>query len=423
MNAKMSLAGNRNISLQGARVFLFIALLGAGYLAFASMSGEGVEGCGPGSGCNYVMSSHWAYWMGIPVSFPAMAVYLSLLITTWTGGQTVALGDRRRTWFVVVSLGGLIVLAAGWFALLQYASIKHWCKFCLATHASALVAIGLLIRSALDGSQPASASAQGKPFRSPLFALGGLAAVFGLAILIIGQLAATKSRYTVAKMPPGALGANFRTFSLYNSQFDLDPDELPLMGSPSATNYIVSLFDYTCSHCRRLHPVLRDAVRSCSGRLAIISLPVPMDAGCNPLIHKTARGNANACNYARLSLAVWRARPAAFAEFDDWLFASDRLPPLDQARAKAEQLAGKETLAQALGNSWGRRQIKSDVELYMAGSRLLDNNRLPQLIFGDIATSGSIDTTDELMRLINRHATLNRGPSPPIAPDQPTPLH
>jgi uncharacterized membrane protein/protein-disulfide isomerase len=420
LDAKPSFAGTRRLELRAAKVFLFVALSGASYLAFVSLSGEGVAGCGPGSGCNQVLSSRWAYWMGIPVSLPALAIYLGLLIATWTGDRTTPLVNKPAACFVIVALGGLIVLAAGWFGLLQYAIIKHWCKFCLATHASALVAVGLLIRNALV-SQPASDPSQRRSFRLPNLAMGGAAAVFGLAVLITGQLAVKKPLYIVTAMSARAYASHSRTLTLYNGQFDLDPDALPLIGSPSATNYIVSLFDYTCKHCRRLHPLLRAVARSYSGRLAIISLPVPLDAHCNPLIQNTNPANANACDYARLGLAVWRARPASFPEFDDWLFDSDPLPSLDQARAKAEHLAGKEALAQALGSSWVRTQLNKNVDLYIANSRLTRNARLPQLIFGDAATGGSIENMDELMTLIRQHAPLNTGASPPITPGQPAP--
>jgi uncharacterized membrane protein len=418
MNAKLSWAGNGRLSLLAARVFLLLALSGASYLAFVSLSGEGVAGCGPGSGCNRVLSSRWAYWLGIPVSLPAIAVYLGLLLATWTGDQTAPLVNRRPAWFLTLALGGLIVLAAGWFALLQYAIIKHWCKFCLATHASALMSVGLLICAAL-GNPPAPTPAQGRPWRLPKLALGGAAAVFGLALLIIGQLAVKKPLYIVAKMSGRALAFNSRTFNLYDGQFVLDPDALPLMGLPSATNYIVCLFDYTCVHCRRLHPLLRGAVRSCSGGLAIISLPVPLDAECNRVLRKTLPANANACEYARLGLAVWRVHPAAFTEFDDWLFDSDPLPPPDQARARAEQLAGREALARALADSWVRRQLNTDVDLYVANSRLLRNTHLPQLIFDNAAIAGAIEDMDDLMRQIHQHAPLNRGAAPPGTPRQP----
>lgn len=412
-DSNLSFSGNR-LSLQAARVFLVFALGGAGYLAFVSLSGGGVAGCGPGSGCNEVLSSHWAYWMGIPVSLPAIAVYLSLLIATWTNpGRTFANKPAAR--FVMIALAATILLAAAWFGFVQYAIIKHWCKFCLATHASALAAAGCLTH-AIFNRQAAPASAQETPLRLPNLAGAGAAAVFGLAILIIGQLAVKKPLFLVTRMPTKASGADAGTLRLFNNQFNLDPDALPLIGSPSATNYIIDLFDYTCSHCRRLHPLLRELARVYSGKLAIISLPVPLEAGCNPLIRNTAQANLNACEYARLGLAVFRTRPAAFQEFDDWLFDSNSIPPIEQARAKAGELAGKEPLAAALAGSWVKDQLKTDVDLYMIDSQVMRNAHLPQLLFGDAAIAGSIETMDELLRVFNQRELLRRSTAPTNAP-------
>ena len=43
------------------------------YLAYISLAlGSGVPGCGQDSGCEQVLSSPWAYWLGIPVSLPGL---------------------------------------------------------------------------------------------------------------------------------------------------------------------------------------------------------------------------------------------------------------------------------------------------------------------------------------------------------------
>jgi uncharacterized membrane protein len=188
LDPNLPVAGNRRLSLQAARVFLVLALAGASYLAYVSLSGGGVAGCGPGSGCSQVLSSRWAYWLGVPVSIPAIAIYLGLLITTWTGGGPAPRVNKPATRCMMVALGGLIVLAAVWFGVVQYAIIKHWCKFCLATHASALAAVGLLLRDAL-GSQPAPAPAPRPALRVPKLATGVAAALLAMALLITGQLA------------------------------------------------------------------------------------------------------------------------------------------------------------------------------------------------------------------------------------------
>ena len=40
---------------------------------------------------------------------------------------------------------------------------------------------------------------------------------------------------------------------------------------------------------------------------------------------------SNFCEYARLDLAAWRAKPEVHRQFDDWLFAAMKPPSLNEA--------------------------------------------------------------------------------------------
>jgi len=167
------------------------------------------------------------------------------------------------------------------------------------------------------------------------------------------------------------------------------------------------LFDYTCQHCRAVHRLLAKALERYSGRLAILSLPMPLDSACNPLVERTPDEHANACQYARLGLAVFRARPPAFREFDDWLFASEAPPSLDHARAKGVELIGTQALERALADPWVNEQIQSSVALYRANALAADGDtRIPQLMIGDVVVRGPIGSADELFHLLERHTSL-----------------
>src|ERR1017187_6158953 len=74
--------------LKWVRVLLLTAMSGAGYLAWVAIHNGPVAGCGPESGCDAVLHSRWAYWLDVPVSVPAVLVYLALL------GATVLLQKR-----------------------------------------------------------------------------------------------------------------------------------------------------------------------------------------------------------------------------------------------------------------------------------------------------------------------------------------
>lgn len=408
MSLKAFSAGTLPLALTAARVLLLFALVGTGYLAFISISGGAVAGCGPESGCNHVLSSRWGYWLGLPVSLLAAGVYFCLLILSWTTASAGSLARHRRSWFLVNTCGAMVIGAAGWFGFLQYYVLGEWCKFCLATHISAVLAVAFLMASGAMARREATAG-DGRPQRWNGFTTSIVASGLGLMILIGGQLVVKKPLYALSALGPGSSGLKSGTLRLFDGQFKIEPQELPVYGSAGATNLIVSLFDYTCIHCRHLHPLLKAAAAHYAGRLGIISLPVPLDADCNPLIFLTSPANQHACDYARLSLAVWRARPAAFVEFDEWLFAPASVPSLEEARQKAETLAGKEALDRALHSAWVSKQLKTDINLYTASSRAARDARLPQLIIGNVTMRGSVDTLDDLLHLIEQHTALGAG--------------
>src|SRR5271169_6325729 len=81
-----------------ARALLVIALCGAGYLAAVSLHDGPVAGCGAESGCNKVLQSRWAYWLDIPVSVPALLVYLALFGATILLQKRPSPDDQRGSW-------------------------------------------------------------------------------------------------------------------------------------------------------------------------------------------------------------------------------------------------------------------------------------------------------------------------------------
>src|SRR5947207_1712 len=96
-----------------ARLWLLVALCGAGYLAAVWLSSEVVAGCGPQSGCHQVLSSHWAYWFGLPVSLPGCVVYGCLLAATLGVYKARSPIRRHRSRQIIIAFSVLILAAAG----------------------------------------------------------------------------------------------------------------------------------------------------------------------------------------------------------------------------------------------------------------------------------------------------------------------
>jgi uncharacterized membrane protein len=422
-----------------ARALLLVAILGAGYLAWVAIHNGPAAGCGPESGCNAVLQSRWAYWFDVPVSVPAVLVYLALLGTTVLLQKKTSPDDQRGSWAAIIILSVIVAGAALWFVSLQVFVIKAFCKYCLTAHACGFAAALLCLNKiplATDPDTPMWTTGSGKrgvPRQAILtLVLIGLA---GVTVLAGGQVLVQKQR-NVVKVPAktaAATGTNHsipqasgspvmeppaspnarliapRTLSLYSNQFLIKLDEVPMIGSPDAPHVIVCCFDYTCSHCRALHPILVQMGQQFSNQLAFVCLPMPLSSRCNPFIHGTSRSAMNACEYAHLGLAVWRAKPAVQRQFDDWMFATVNPPPLEQAEAYAAQLVGTNELKSALADPWIEKQILTDCQIHHANWLANESAALPQLTIGDAVSSGPINSVQHLEVLLNKYLGLNLG--------------
>jgi len=388
----------------------------AGYLAWASLSNGPLAGCGPESGCDKVLQSRWAYWLGIPVSIPAFLTYAGLLAATFGISSGSAPARQQTRWTIIVTLAVLVIGAALWFVGLQAFVLKSFCPFCVTAHVSGLVASALLLYlvpihvPSGKPRSPEAAIALTSALRNKFAFLGAC----GLAVLVTGQAFVTKQRHQVQKMAESASLTSPknepRKLSLHDGRFQLVVDDVPIIGSPHASNIMVSLFDYSCHICRDMHAHLVEVQQRFSNQLGIVSLPMPLDGKCNPHIRRTSTAHTNACEYAKLALAVWRANRDAFHQFDSWIFAPPQPAPVHEVKQYAASLVGSEKLEAALTNSWVNGQLQTNVAIYAANSRSMTNSRMPQLIVGHAITAGAIERVDELYSLLAQQFGLKRTP-------------
>lgn len=420
------------------RSLLAVALVGAGYLAWVALKHGPVAGCGPESGCEKVLHSRWAYWLDVPVSLPALLVYLALLGTTVLLQKRSAPDDERGSWAAIITLSVIIAGAALWFVGLQAFVIKAFCKFCMTAHVCGFAAALLCLAHvplAQDANTPMWVVGSGKR-GVPRSALALLASVglAGVAVLAGGQLMVQKElnvvkdlRPQLGKAPPGtnylaiaaALAAQTplppspsvrlvgpRLLSLYGNAFMLKLETVPMIGTPDASNVIVSLFDYNCPHCRALHPVLVESQRFYSNRLGIVCLPMPLSTNCNSHLPGRTHSGPNACEFARISLAVWRAKPTAFRQFHDWMFALQHPLPLEQVTNYAAELVGSEKLRAALADPWVPETLAMSCEIHYTNWVTAGSPAMPQLVLGDVVSSGPLNSVEHLMILLQRYIGL-----------------
>jgi uncharacterized membrane protein len=392
--------------LLAIRVFALVALGVSAYLAYVTFGGSAVAGCGPDSGCDKVLQSRWSKWFGVPVSLFAVLTYGALFALTFRLNRKITPLVQRGTWKFLLPLAALVIASVLWFAALQLFVLKQVCPYCMTVHGAGLIAAALLLWAAPLRNAPQKPwQAEKQVFVPPhLAARACTLALLAFAIFAAGQLLYRPK--TFSETAVGAATQKARMFSVYDGKFQFDLSQVPLIGAPEASNAIVSLFDYTCHHCRIMHWHLLEAHRNLSNQLAIVSLPMPLDNQCNYTVRQTPRPHTNACEFAKLGLAVWRANRNVHHVFDDWIFTPEHPPELPQARQFAAQLVGSNQLAQALQDPWIPQQLMQGVNLYATNFSYIPTGDMPQLLIGGRLTKGTFANVVELYRILNAQLGL-----------------
>jgi uncharacterized membrane protein/protein-disulfide isomerase len=185
-----------------------------------------------------------------------------------------------------------------------------------------------------------------------------------------------------------------RRVSLLDGKLQIDVYRHGVLGSSEAEHVIVELVDYTCKECRKLHHYVEQAQARYGDRLAIVVLPVPLEASCNPYIPRTTPEHVGACGYARLALAVSSVDRDVFGEFHSWLMESESRPSLLEAVRKASQLVDREVLKAEIQSEGVRQRMQSHLKLFKG------IGRFPATIVGNEIIVGAPERADEYFAVI-----------------------
>ncbi|MGV3774876.1 MAG: vitamin K epoxide reductase family protein [Verrucomicrobiales bacterium] len=439
-----AVAGPSSGVLMLARLLLALACAISIYLAYSSFTSSSVAGCGIDSDCHSVLNSKWAYLGPIPVSVPAAVLYIVALIASFKTRP------GKGGWPALIMSAGAcaIIGAAIWFSAVQLFVLKRLCPYCMAAHLAGALASILLLR-------------EGKRlgwFREKTVMVGSLGGIAAIGVLLLIQIASAnkesfqQSSYAAATattensqaltsavaqasatnvavvaavtnpvpiiqaaktatpvVPPvgAATSTNQYLLPIIQGMFTLDLRQLPVEGSKDAPHKLVKLFDFTCHHCRDLHHQLEQVQAAFPGQIALVMLPVPLDANCNAIVKRTPSAHVNACEYASIGLAVSRIAPEKFAQFSKWIFEPARPPSVQETRNFAAQLVGTEELEKELATQTSSEQIQANIAIYKANSTKGKSGSLPQLIFPTGASFGSIKKMEDLYGLMNQHYGLS----------------
>ncbi len=189
-----------------------------------------------------------------------------------------------------------------------------------------------------------------------------------------------------------------RLVTVSGNQITLDVRQWPLLGKPEAKYVIVEMFDYTCPYCRATHQALRGAMERFGDDLAIVALPVPLDGACNRAVTTAIPQHAEACEIAKLAVAVWRVDRKRFPQFHSWLFESAQRRTAAEARRYAAELVGENAIGQELSRPYAGMYIAKHIELYES----IGSGSLPKLLFPRTTIVGAVESTSTFIDMIQR---------------------
>lgn len=368
-----------------------VALALSGYLVWHSWHGQtALAGCGEGADCDEVLQSRWGSWFGLPVSAGGVVIYGGILaVSMW-----IRKSASSRLWLLLLFLAVLASASALWFVGLQVFLIHSYCKYCLAIHACGIVLTILILRCFPWQSEEAGKSKR-KEERIPV-SQGlriALSALIGVVVLAAGQLytgnpsqeipPATPSPATSPSTQQSVTQSTVSTPAgrdvlLAKGKLRLTIGEFPIYGSPDADMVVAEFFDYTCPVCRQLHPGLMSEFQPFANRVALVLIPEPLDAECNPSVNETAYTHRDACTFARIGLALWRISPRSYATYEAFVF-RDKYPPTAEAALElAYQLAGKEAVDRALSDPQVGQLLRTGLEMFFFSSAI-ERKSLPTL--------------------------------------------
>lgn len=200
-----------------------------------------------------------------------------------------------------------------------------------------------------------------------------------------------------------------RKFRVRHLRHEIDVEAGPVLGNPYGSRRLVEMLDYTCPHCRKLHPFIEAAVERYGDQLGVVIYHVPLSRKCNQQVKIEHASHANACDYARLAYGVWKLAPAKFAEYHDWLMTGERAPPVYDAKRKAMELAGSEVLTDKsieIESSQRVGVFAADLDVLQVG--------LPALIYDAGIIKGLPNSQDEWFRVLEQRLGLTPRATTPL---------
>lgn len=319
------------------------------FLLWKETRGAVLPGCDGVTSCNVVLASRWSRWAGLPVALLGTGCYVGLTLGLLGWANLKAASPARRILWRAMTMQSITGIGfVAWLTWLQAFVVKHFCLYCMSAHLTGAIAFVLILASArrVTGSPPFV-------WRNTLPGALAVALLIGVhvgAAAEPGHIQVSDAESLALDAPAASASPGIRigkpktdrTVTLLDGNLTFDLSQVPVVGDPHAELAALDLFDYQCPSCRDLHGKLHAYLEARGTGLALVVLPVPMEADCNPGLKHTLPMFKGSCDYARLAMAVRAADPGAFADYHAWLMEGRKPPEPEEARARAADLLGGE---------------------------------------------------------------------------------
>ena len=309
---------NPRRALVACALLAIVGLGLSGYLTYAHgvvhSRGGGRLICdlSPQVGCSAASQSEYSTILGIPISFLGSLYYAWVLVL---GGWALKgrEGERERPVLFYVALSGVGAVAYSVFlAWVSHAKIGVWCPFCVAMY---VVNGGLLVASALGcGVRPAEAPGRVLSDACDLMGKPRNAAIVLVGFAVLGGLAAVRHR-DLAEAKDARFALLLETWNRTPAiPMPLDGDE-PTRGPADAPVQIVEFFDYQCSACKKVSPILERIAHEEPDAVRLVVEHLPLDPACVPDLPPV---HEHAC--AAAAAALCAGEQGQYWEMHDLLF-------------------------------------------------------------------------------------------------------
>jgi predicted DsbA family dithiol-disulfide isomerase/uncharacterized membrane protein len=277
--------------------------------------------CALNSGCGLLKQTSFASFLGLPTP-----VY-GLLAFTVIGLLALLRGASARTLLLVIATFGGVV--ASWLLSVQF-RFDVWCKFCVATDASAIVVLGVSLWRAIAKWDPPEA-------RVPR---GVLAAALVPAIAVPLALGFTKKLVI-----PDVIAAE-------------------LAATPRGEVTVIDFVDFECPFCRLTNAVLSPILAAHRDRIRLVRKQVPLhmhphaDDAARAACCGEAMGKGDAMADALFSADVEDlttdgcAKLAASLGLDEGAFRKCTQDPATEERIKADSATFRAAEGHGLPTLW-----------------------------------------------------------------------